>query len=621
MGLTRRHTRRFCSSQAAHPDCWIPYIIIRVLVCNQLIFPKLITLASIPDQNNQSSHSLARHLTRTFNMTAAHSAKTDLVIRAGTVHSLDTGAPIYKSIALRDGRIVAVSEDLNGLDGYIDTETQVINEPEHTALPAFDDTHTHLIFAGLGHFSVPVHQATCIDDLLALLRQHASKTEPGSWITTTANWQEYNLKERRFPTALELDGASRTHPIVLRRGGHNIVVNSLALKLGGITTASTSPPGGKIGRTNDGSLNGHLQDQGMMPILRLLPQQTLEQRIIGLDAASAAYAAKGIGCVRDCAVPISDVPVLMAAREAGKLHIRVRALVSSIGMTSSVAVTGLLDQMEEYRHLQHDSMLSIWGVKFTMDGGIEAGATKEPYEGRPDEGCCGPTDFRGILSWDVSKMVEAMDVVLRRGWRIGTHAYGDRAVETLLDVYGRLQERHPSLPPHSLVMEHGALVDPATQARAVRMGIPVTIQQPLLHDVAAIQSLYFGKERTARLFPARSWLDAGALVGGGSDYPIGRFGAMRSIWGMTTRTTVAGVMGIEHAITCDEAVALHTTQAAELLNETSLRGTLTPGKLADLTIWPIDPLANQDLLELRDLEPSYTIINGCIEHAPGKSLV
>ncbi|WZH49467.1 amidohydrolase 3 [Fusarium acuminatum] len=542
--------------------------------------------------------------------------KADMVIRAKVVHSLQQSNQAYKSLAIHGGRIWALSDNLHGLDDCIGSDTHVIDEPDQTVLPAFDDTHTHMIFAGMSQFDVPVHLATCIDELVGLIRERAAQTEPGSWITTTANWQEYNLKERRFPTAKELDLASTVHPIVLRRGGHNIVVNSLALKLGGITVDMQSPPGGKIGRAEDGKLNGQLQDQGMVPILRLMPQPNLDDRIRGLESASAAYAAAGIGCVRDCAVPIADVPILMATHDSEKLHVRTRALISSIGLTSASAVTSLLDHMEQYRHLQHDDWLSIWGVKFFLDGGIEAGATMEPYEGRPDEGCCGSTDFCGTLIWDTDEMLEAMDAVVRRGWRIGTHAYGDRAVDTLLDVYGRLQQRHPHLAAGTLVMEHGGLADLVAQARTVKMGIPVTIQQPLLHDVAVIQSLYFGKDRTARLFPAREWLDAGALVGGGSDYPVGRFGAMRSVWGMTTRETVAGVMGLEHAITPGEAVALHTTMAAELLRESDVRGDIAPGKFADLTIWPWDPLSEKNLYDLRDLEPTYTIIGGHVKNKP-----
>ncbi|KAG7402960.1 N-substituted formamide deformylase [Fusarium oxysporum f. sp. rapae] len=542
--------------------------------------------------------------------------KADLVIRAKKIHSLQPQAPPYRSLALHNGRVWSLSEDLNGLDSCIGPDTRVLHEPEQIVLPAFDDTHTHMIFAGLSQFDVPVHLATCIDEMIDLLKKRAAETEPGSWITTTANWQEFNLKEQRFPTARELDQASSAHPIVLKRGGHNIVVNSLALEIGGITTNTQTPQGGKIGRNSDGSLNGQLQDQAMMPILNAMPHANFQDRIQGLESASAAYAAVGIGCVRDCAVPIKDIPLLMATRDAEKLHVRTRALVSSIGLTSASAVVGLLDQMEQYRHLQRDEWLSIWGVKFVLDGGIEANATREPYVGRPDEGCCGGTDFCGVLMWEPNEMVEAMDAVLRRGWRIGTHAYGDRAIDTLLSAYEQLRHRHPHLPPGTLVMEHGGLADSETRARTVAMGIPVTIQLPLLYDVAAIQALYLGEDRTARIFPARGWLDTGALLGGGSDYPVGRFGAMRSVWGMMTRDTVAGVVGPEHVIRSDEAIAMHTTKAAELLRESDFRGDITPGKFADVTIWPQDPLAVDDPYVIRDLEPTYTIVGGHIKHAP-----
>src|SRR4029077_16000279 len=102
--------------------------------------------------------------------------------------------------------------------------------------------------------------------------------------------------------------------------------------------------------------------------------------------------------------------------------------------------------------------------------------------------------------------------------------------------------------PGTLVMEHGGLAGPEQRARAVALGIPVTIQQPLLHDTAEVETEFWGPERVARLFPAREWLDAGALIAGGSDFPVGQFGAMRSVWGMITRQSVIGVQGPEHAI-------------------------------------------------------------------------
>ncbi|MGW1786738.1 amidohydrolase family protein [Streptomyces sp. NPDC002143] len=122
---------------------------------------------------------------------------------------------------------------------------------------------------------------------------------------------------------------------------------------------------------------------------------------------------------------------------------------------------------------------------------------------------------------------------------------------------------------------------------------------------------FWGPERVARLFPARRWIDLGAQVGAGSDFPVGQFGAMRSVYGMTTRQTVIGVKGPEHAITYDEALTLHTANAARLLGEEDLRGTLTPGRLADLTIWDQDP-AHATGDAPRDLHLTHTFVGGLL---------
>ncbi|WP_405491736.1 amidohydrolase [Nocardia sp. NBC_00511] len=527
----------------------------------------------------------------------------DLLVRAGAIRTLAPGWDCQRAIAIRGDRIVALSPDAGGLDGWIGPATTVLDRPDGTVLPAFDDTHTHLMIAANSAHDVPVHTARDLPQLVELIRERAQRTPPGEWIRTTANWQEINLPERRFPTARELDSATDKHPVLVMRGGHNIVVNSLALELAAITAETADPAGGHLGRDGDG-LTGLLQDNAIPLVTRLLPPATLAQRIDGFRTATIDYAAKGIGTVRDAMVPVADLPVLRAALDADALRVRVRVMASALGFTTVAAVEELLDRLEEWRYLP-GPQLTVWGVKFGLDGGIEAGATREPY-------ACDHA-FHGYLTWDPEVLIEAMDRVLRRGWRIGTHAYGDRAVEKLLDVYAELQARHPGLPAGRLVMEHGGLADADLRARAVRMGIPVTIQQPLLHDVARIEDTYWGPERVDRLFPARGWIDAGALVTGGSDYPVGAYGAMRSVWGMATRDTVTGVRGPEHAITVAEAIALHSTNAVALLGESETRGMLTPGRLADLTVWDLDPLT-ADLSRLRDLEPTHTVIGGRLVH-------
>ncbi|MFK0111001.1 amidohydrolase [Streptomyces sp. NPDC091217] len=524
----------------------------------------------------------------------------DLLIRAGAVHTLVPGQAPQRALAVRGDRIAAVSADPHGLDHLVTGKTEVHDLPGATVLPAFDDTHTHLILAGLGAHDVPVHRARNIPEFLDLIRQRAAVTPEGEWIRTTTNWQELNLAERRMPTAAELDTATDRHPVLVKRGGHNDVVNSCALRLAGITEETPVPPGGVIGRGADGKLDGRLIDNAMGLVERLVPQPDRAQRIEGLRAASAEYAATGIGTVRDCMVRPVDYEILRAAREAGALHVRVRALISALGLTSAAEVEDLLDTMEQWRGTS-DPLLSAWGVKFGLDGGLEAGATEEPY-------ACDHS-FSGTLIWNPDALADAVEAVVRRGWRVGTHAYGDRAVRVLLDVYERVLERNPGLPAGSLVMEHGGLAGPEQRARAVALGIPVTIQQPLLHDTAEVEEGFWGPERVARLFPARGWVDLGAKVSAGSDFPVGRFGAMRSVWGMTTRQTVIGVKGPEHAISYGEALTLHTAQAAGLTGEIHLRGTLTPGRWADLTVWDRDPGQVPDEVR-RDLLPTHTVVGG-----------
>lgn len=428
------------------------------------------------------------------------------------------GQTPQRALAVRGDRVAALSPEPNGLDHWISGDTTVYDLPEAVVLPAFDDTHTHLVFAGHGADDVPVHQARTIPEFLDQIRRRAETTPEGHWIRTTTNWQELNLRERRMPTALELDQVTDRHPVLVKRGVHNDVVNSYALRLAGITQDTPTPADGVIGRNADGTLYGRLIDNAIGLAERFVPAGDEAQRVAGLRLASSQYAATGIGTVRDCAVCPDDFAALLATRRAGLLSTRGRALILAMGRTSAAEVEDLLDITEEWR-CSADPWLRVWGVKFLLDGGLEAAATEEPYV--CDHG------FRGTLTWEPDALAEVVEAVVRRGWRVGTHACGDRAVRVLLDVYEQVLRRYPGLPAGTLVMEHGGLAGAEQRARAVNLGIPVTIQQPLLHDTAEVESVFWGPERVAALFPAQAWLDQGALIAAGSDFPVGQFGAMR----------------------------------------------------------------------------------------------
>ncbi|MGW3039987.1 amidohydrolase [Kitasatospora sp. NPDC001159] len=534
----------------------------------------------------------------------------DLLIRAAAVHTLDPGRvpgePPQRAVAVTGGRITALSPEPDGLDALIGPGTELVDAPDATVLPAFDDTHTHLILAGHSVHGVPVHQARNLAEFLGLIHERAAHTPAGAWIRTTVNWQEALLAEQRLPTTGELDTATADHPVLVRRGAYNMVLNSAALRLAGITEATEAPPGGVIERDEQGRLTGRLINRAIELVERVLPRPDLTERIAGLRAASEDFAATGIGTVRDCLVPVEDLDVLDAARTENALAVRVRVLVSGFAARTPEQVDALLDRMDEWQaNGRDDDRLRLWGVKFGIDGGFEAGALEEPYQGQP----C----YHGRLLWEPEELLAAVDRVVERGWRVGVHAWGDRGLRVLLDVFEQVLKRRPGLPPGTLVVEHGGLARADQRARAIALGIPVTVQHPLLHDGALTQQRAWGEERTAALFPLREWLDEGAQLSAGSDFPVGPYGAMVSVWGMTTRDTTAGVVGPEHAIERAEAVALHTVNAARLTGESSGRGSLRPGHLADLTLWPLDPLSCP-VDTLRGLRPVRTVVGGRTVH-------
>jgi predicted amidohydrolase YtcJ len=536
---------------------------------------------------------------------AKRSAET--LIRAGAIHTMGPAVRPMRSIAIGEGRVLAVGEGPHDLDTLVGKDTKVIDDPGLTLLPGFIDTHTHLIFAAGDVHDVPVGEAKDIAGFVELIRKRAATTPKGEWIRTSSAWNEWNLAEQRMPTATELDEATRDHPVLVRRGGHNIALNSYAMRLAGITRETPTPKGGTIVKDAAGNPTGQLIDSAKALAERLFPRDSQDQRIADLRLASLDYAAHGITTVRDAYVQEDEVGILRAARERGALQVRVRAMVGvGFAMRSPADVSAWIDRVAA-QAASGDDFFRIWGLKFVLDGGAENGATEEPYVGRPD--------FTGLLLWDPVELTQAISLAARKGLKVGVHAWGDRAVRVLLDVYERVLAEVPGVPRGSLVLEHGGLARKAQRARTVCMGVPVTVQHPLLHDLARGLIQGWGPQRTADVFPVREWIAEGALVGAGSDYPVGGYDAMSSVSGMVTRQTRAGVLGPEHAVDVRTAIRLYTSEAARLIGEADRLGALEPGLLADVVAYRRDPMTIPTD-QLRGLRPAFTMVGGRIVIEP-----
>ncbi len=532
---------------------------------------------------------------------------TDLVIRAGTIYSMAPDRKVYRAIAIRDEWIVAISEDSHGLDGLISTGTHVIDAPELTILPAFEDSHNHFILAAQNSSLVRVDLAHNFAQFVDLIRQRAAQTPPGEWITTSNAWHEVNLAEGRLPTALELDEATTHHPVVVMRGGHVVVANSLALQLGGITLETPDPQGGTIVRFPDGTPNGVLiEAPAHTPVTKLLPPSTFDQTVEGLRLACQEYNSHGIGAVRDPMVMRDQMGIYQTLWERGELTVRSRIMLSPLARTIAERIANI--EGFGVRSGFGDDLLKLWGLKFVLDGGAEGGALDEPYLNNPG--------YRGHLLWEPDDLYTLTNFAVRRGWRIGTHAIGDRAVRTLLDVYERVIKENPGLKPGTLVIEHGFLADKEQRGRAIRLGIPVTVQHPLLYTLGSVLVDGWGEQRTREIMPVRAWLEEGAMLAAGTDYPVGSFSPLLSIWGMVTRGTLkVGIQGPEYAIDRYTAVQLYTVAGAQLDGESHRRGSLQPQRLADLIAFRANPLTCP-VDDLPSLRPVFTMVGGRAVYDP-----
>jgi predicted amidohydrolase YtcJ len=530
----------------------------------------------------------------------------DVLIRPGAIHTFGPDAEPARALAVQGDVIIGLSPRSDGLDDLAGPRTVVIDDAEFTLLPAFNDTHNHLLEATRNASFVPAQQARSIAELVEMIRVRAATTTPGQWIQTSNAWHEQALAERRLPTAQELDEATREHPVIVRRGGHMAVLNSRALAASHIDVTTADPPGGKLGRHPDGSLDGMLEGGAQYALVRV-PSPPMAEQIDGVERSCQMFAASGIGIVRDPVVSPEGMRVYQAAADAHRLSIRVRPLllVSPMG-----PVARRIAQIDDFalRSGFGNDRIKVWGLKFVLDGGPEGGALDESYANDPT--------FKGHLNWEPDELFSVMRSAVRDGWRVATHAIGDRAVRTLLDVYERIAAATGPLPPRTFVIEHAFLSDRAQRARAIALGVHITVQHALLYALGDSLVRLWGVERTRNVMPVKAWLDAGAELSGGTDYPIGFFEPLRTVHGMVTRETATiGVQGPEFAIDRLTAMRLCTVAGADLSDERAALGPLRVGRLADLVAFRRDPLT-VPIDELLTLKPAFTVVGGRPVHDP-----
>lgn len=532
----------------------------------------------------------------------------DLVIRNGKIITVDAQNNIAEAAAVLDGKFVQVGSN-DDVAGLIGAATEVIDLAGKTLVPGFIDSHTHPVSTGAFMYSLDLIDAAAelcpsIADLQDRIRERVKQTPQGGWIGGR-NYVPEKMKEKRWPTRQELDAVAPDNPlIVIIRGYHAHVVNSRAIELAGITKDTPNPEGGVIDKDPaTGEPTGVLRD---VPIMAsVVPQPTLEDLKAALARISEEYVKTGVTSTGEAGAP--EMPESMRAfQEAvdeGKLKIRTYLMIreafyraNDLGLRTGFG----------------NDMLRLGPVKIFMDGSIQCYtcAFNEPYKSKDTRGMEG-------LQYTPEQINEVVAESHRLGYQVAIHAQGDYTISMAVDAIEQAMQKYPRPDPRHRI-EHCLCPTRDDLERMQQLGIITNFYlfHPWYWGDQHIND-FIGPERASRMVPAKTAMDMGIVVCAHSDCPVctpsNPVWPSNPLWGMwcaVNRKTRSGVdIGPHEKLTVMEALRAYTINGAYASFEEDIKGSIEPGKLADMVVLSDNPLAI-DPAEIRNITVEKTLIGG-----------
>jgi len=553
-----------------------------------------------------------------FRSTAAEQA--DLVVHGGRIVTVDARFRIAEAMAVAGDRIVAVGANAEILR-LAGPKTRRLDLAGKTVLPGLIDTHAHPVGAAIYEFDHEVPTMESIGDVLAYVKARAAALPKGDWIVIQQVFVT-RLRERRFPTRAELDGAAPDHPVVFRTGP-DASLNSLALERCGIGRdfrITDGKPGHVERDPKTGEPTGILRNCRRFIKARSSEKTpTPQDRAERLKALFAGYNEVGITSVTDRGVGEESLALYQRLLGQGELTCRVF-------LTYYVDAQGPLETLEAAirraaAHPLHtyNNMLWLRGLKIYLDGGMLTGSAYmlEPW-GVSDIYSITDPEYRGILFVEPDKLRRIAAAALRAGLQPTAHCVGDGAVETLVGAY---EQVNAELPVRELrpCLSHANFMTPAAIGKMARLGIVADLQPAWLYLDGATLRAHFGDERLAWFQPYKTLAERGVIVGGGSDH-MQKIGRRRSIntydpflgmWVALTRQPrwTDRPLHPEQAITREQAIRLYTINNAFITFQEREKGSLEKGKLADFIVLDRDILSCP-LDEVKDIEVEQTWLGG-----------
>jgi predicted amidohydrolase YtcJ len=528
----------------------------------------------------------------------------DIVFINGNLYTVNERQPRAEAVAVKGSKIVFVGSNKDA-KAYEGKSTRVIDLKGRTVVPGLTDAHYHLSGVGAREMTLNLEGTASLEEFLAKVKSRVEGAKAGEWVTGRG-WIETFWKPPAFPTRWDLDKISPNNPLFLTRAdGHAAVVNSAALKVAGVTKETADPSGGEIMKDKGtGEPSGMLVDRAQNLVARHVPEPTEADMQEALVVGVRRSIELGWTEIQNAGSPFTEVERLKKLYAEGKIKLRIYQAVR--GPSPDTA-----------RLLREGSTIGLFDNRYTvrtitvsLDGalGSKGAALLEPYADH---------DTRGLLMYKEEELMPMFVEALRRGIQVETHAIGDRANRVILDLY---EKAFKAVPPDERKVrdprwrvEHAQIMNPSDIPRFKQLGVI-----PSMQPSHAIGDLHFAPSRIGikRLEGAYAWqsfLKQGSIIAGGSDAPVERGEPMIEFYAAVARKDQKGFTGEgwhpEQKVTREQALKMFTIWAAYAAFEEGEKGSIEPGKLADLTVLSADimKIAEPDILKTQCV---MTIING-----------
>ena len=513
----------------------------------------------------------------------------DLILSNGKVVSVDEEFSIHSTIVVSDGKVVELGDALL-LDKY---EAVTVRDLDgKTLIPGFIDSHTHI--SGDPQRYIDLNEITSIAEMQDLIRAKAEELGAGEWITGYG-WSEDELAEGRKPLRGDLDIAAPRNPVTLTRaGGHSAVVSTSALGLAEINNNTPDPEGGVIERDENGVANGFIRERQNI-VGRLVPDSTYEELLASLEINLGNLLAKGITSITDAATAPDEYA--MWEELYAKPDVKLPRSAVQFQWFDPEGISEVKARVGD-----GNEFLRIGPIKVFADGGFTGPAafTKEPYLNQGD--------YRGYLNMPAEELVAHINEIHDAGWQMGVHAIGDAAIELVVDTLADALTRNPR-EDHRTYLNHFSMrPSDETMETMAEHGIHITQQPNFTYTLEGRYVANLDGWRLEHNNPLRSPMDHGIHVAISSDIlPIG---PLVGIYAAVTRKGMSGrVFGADEAISIEEAIAGYTIKGAYLGFEEDIKGSLEPGKLADMVVLS-DDILTIDPEEIMDIEIEQTYVGG-----------